>query len=69
MKFKTLSKMLKIFWVIREKADDNRKEIAPQTKFYHYLQENAIIRFDTAEKLLWEQRHKDQLHSDNGDLK
>lgn len=69
MKFKTLSKISKIFWVTREKADDDRKEIATQTKFYYYQQENAIIRFDTAEKILWEQRHKDQLYSDNGDLK
>ena len=39
------------------------------TWFYHYKKENIIIRFDSAEYLLWEQRRRDLKFNDNSGLK
>ncbi len=38
------------------------------TNFYYYPKENIIIRFDSAEHLMWEKRHRNQANLYQDDL-
>lgn len=57
---------LKVLYSVKENSSEYS---FGNTLFYYYKKDNVIIRFDTADLLLWEQRHKDQRFNHNGDLK
>lgn len=46
-----------------------KKDWIDGTTFYYLKKENVIIRFDRAEYLLWEQRHKNQTGYEKENLK
>lgn len=73
MTFQKLSRV--IIWIesliicfkLEHESDKTNRNIEG-TKFYHYPKENTIIRFDSAEFLLWEKRHRNQANLHHDDL-